>query len=166
MATTLLGGRSWSATRPPMCVRHLSAVCQWSRSRHFFTNLWVFALTDTEIATFLALSHQRWKYPERHQPGGVFLTEDERLQEMRLSRSTWRSTNRLARIGVVDRRPQAGSGFETGKVGDFTNRWRTGQVFPPWFHINDSVMEQPALQVIGRVLATPNQIDLARRSGS
>lgn len=133
-------------------------------SRHFFTNLWVFALTDTEIATFVALSYQRSQYPTRHLASGVFLTEDERENHLRLKRSTWRSTERLHRIGIIDRQPQAGRAFATGKVGDFSVRWQSHAVLPQVFCINDNVIEQPALPVLTRVFTRPDGIDLVRRT--
>jgi hypothetical protein len=34
--------------------------------REFFTNLWVFALTDTEIVAFLTLSFLRWHFPGQY----------------------------------------------------------------------------------------------------
>jgi hypothetical protein len=34
--------------------------------RQFFTNLWVFALTDTELATYLTLAFLRQRFPMRH----------------------------------------------------------------------------------------------------
>lgn len=35
-------------------------------SPHLFTKLWLFALTDTELAIYLAMARQRERYPYRH----------------------------------------------------------------------------------------------------
>lgn len=59
-------------------------------SRHFFTSSWVFALTNTEIATFLALSSRRAYYPGPHGTSGVFVLQKHRGQ-FGLKDNTWRS---------------------------------------------------------------------------
>ena len=38
--------------------------------REFFTNLWIFALTDTEIAAYLTLTFLRWRFPAQHYARG------------------------------------------------------------------------------------------------
>jgi hypothetical protein len=38
--------------------------------QQFFTNLWIFALTDTEIAAYLTLTFLRWRFPAQHYARG------------------------------------------------------------------------------------------------
>lgn len=133
-------------------------------SRHFFTNLWVFALTDTELATFLALSWLRFTAPNRHNTEGVFLTAAAREKFFLLTRTTWRTTNLLHRLGLIDRMPDENRDFETGNIiGDFNEKWKRRQVPPVRFKVNQEVLEQPALEVIHRVLLYPTAEDKLRR---
>ncbi|MFI5488917.1 hypothetical protein [Micromonospora echinaurantiaca] len=48
-------------------------------SPHLFTKLWLFALTDTELAIYLAMARQRERYPYRHGTEGIYLCGDDRM---------------------------------------------------------------------------------------
>jgi hypothetical protein len=131
--------------------------------REFFTNLWVFALTDTEIAAFLTLSFLRCHFPGQHAAQGVYLRADHRHVNFRLTRATWRATDLLHRFRLVDRAPSTGRNFRTGNVGDFQRRWANREVTPSLFTLNDAALRRPALEVIHQVLTAPTDEDQMRR---
>ncbi|MGW4499137.1 hypothetical protein ACWENR_11045 [Micromonospora sp. NPDC004336] len=132
-------------------------------SSTFFTNLWVFALTDAELAAYLALAMLRSHFPSRHQQHGVFLRADHREERFRLTRAAWRTTELLHRFRLVDRARDPRRNFRTGKVGDRDNRWANRQVMPALFTINDAALDRPALEVIHQVLTAPTDEDRLRR---
>ena len=99
--------------------------------REFFTNLWIFALTDTEIAAYLTLTFLRWRFPARHAEQGVYLLDRHRHDNFRLTRATWRATDFLHRFRLIDRAPSPGRDFRTGNIGDFNRRWANREVMPP-----------------------------------
>ncbi|WP_328384371.1 hypothetical protein OHQ88_33435 (plasmid) [Micromonospora zamorensis] len=134
-------------------------------SPYLFTNLWLFALTDTELATFLVLSRLRGHYPYRHATEGIYLPDKDRETVYRLTRATWRSTDTLHRYGLIDRVKDPRRSFTTGKVGNFGTRWAKGEVMPVHYKINDDGLRQPALATIRRVLTAPTDADRARREG-
>lgn len=131
--------------------------------RQFFTNLWVFALTDTELAAYLALSTLRTLFPAKHAAQGVFLREANRREELRLTRSAWRATDLLHRFRLVDRARDPGRHFRTGNIGDFATRWANKEVLPAHFTLNDTALQRPALDTIHQVLTAPHPDDIARR---
>ena len=51
--------------------------------REFFTNLWIFALTDTEIAAYLTLTFLRWRFPAQHYARGVYLLDTKTISASR-----------------------------------------------------------------------------------
>jgi hypothetical protein len=132
-------------------------------SRHFWTSLWVFALTDTEIAAYLSLAWLRTRFPARHATTGVFLREDDRRDYFQLARYTWRATERLHRFRLVDRAPSPGRNFLTGNVGDRDAKWAKKQVLPYLFTLNDDALKAPALDTIHQILTDPTDEDRMRR---
>ena len=133
--------------------------------RQFFTNLWVFALTDTELATFLAISFLRYRFPDRHRTDGVFLRASDRKEVFRLTRTTWRSTNLLHRFRLIDRVPDSNRNFQTGNVGDIAKQWANHEVAPVRFRLSDEALQRPALKTIHQVLTAPSQEDQERLAG-
>lgn len=133
--------------------------------RQFFTNLWVFALTDTEIATYLTLAFLRQRFPSMHDTEGVHLTDDDRWASFKLTRAAWRSTNLLHQFRLVDRQPDDVRTFATGKIANFDKRWKNNQVMPVKFKLNDAGLNTPALDHIHQVLTAPTPEDYARRAG-
>jgi hypothetical protein len=131
--------------------------------REFFTNLWIFALTDTEIAAYLTLSFLRWRFPVRHETQGVYLVGRDRRDSFRLTRATWRATELLHRFRLIDRAPTPGRNFRSGNVGDFERRWANRQVMPSLFTLNPEAVRQPALETIRQILTTPTDEDQIRR---
>jgi hypothetical protein len=67
-------------------------------------------------------------------------------------------------LGLLDRQPQVQRNFRSGRVGNFNQQWETHQVMPRLFKINDATLEQPALEVIRRVLVEPTAEDTWRRT--
>ncbi|RAO03067.1 hypothetical protein [Micromonospora noduli] len=131
-------------------------------SRHFFTSLWVFALTNTEIAVFLALSARRRDFPTAHATSGVFVLRKHRRQ-FALKDNTWRSARELHTYGLVDRVNDPERDTRNGKISDFGARWKKGEVMPTRFTIVDTALEQPAVPTIDRVLTNPTDQDKWRQ---
>ncbi len=135
-------------------------------SRYFFTNLWVFALTDTELATYLVLSWLRWRLSISHAGEGVYLTADYRERLFGLTRATWRTTSLLHQFRLIDKMPDDGRDFRTGNIiGDFKKKWANREVTPVRFKINDEVLKKLALPMIYQVLAEPTEDDQQRLRG-
>jgi len=132
-------------------------------SRHFWTNLWVFALTDAEIAAYLTLTWLRARFPGHHAARGNYLREDDRRDFFQLTPYTWKATERLHRFRLIDRSPSPGRSFRTGKVGDRDARWANKQVMPYLFTINDDALKRPALATIHQILTDPTPEDIMRR---
>ena len=131
-------------------------------SRHFFTSLWVFALTNTEIAMFLALSARRAAFPAAHNTSGVFVAQRHRGQ-FGLKDNTWRSRRELHTYGLVDTAPDSKRDTYTGKIEDFGSRWMKHEVMPTRFTIIDKALAQPAVPTIDRVLNNPTPEDQWRQ---
>lgn len=89
-------------------------------SRHFFTNLWVFALTDVELAAYLTLSFLRSQFPSKHDQQGVYLRADHRRDYFGLTRTTWLATEPLHRSTppAIRGATSAPATSETELVGD------------------------------------------------
>jgi hypothetical protein len=155
---TLLSETSTPANRPKYTVPTAGVYV----SRHFFTSLWVFALTNTEIATFLALSARRAEFPNAHNASGIFVLQRHRRQ-FGLKDNTWRSARDLHTCGLVDRVTDPHRDIENGKIGDFGARWKKHEVMPTHFTIVDSALEQPAVPTIDRVLNHPTAQDQWRQ---
>jgi hypothetical protein len=133
--------------------------------RQFFTNLWLFALTDTELATYLTLAFLRHRFPTRHATEGVHLTDAARRASFKLTRTAWRSTDLLHRFRLIDRQHDGVRSFRTGKIGNIAERWRNNEVTPVKFKLDDAVLDRPALDVIHQVLTAPTAEDHLRRDG-
>ena len=134
--------------------------------REFFTNLWVWVLSDTEIATYLMLQFIRARRPRKHEQFGVFITSHWRETLFRLHRSTWRSADMLHRLRLVDKQPSTGRTFRTGKLGD-PKKLAAGARKPVVrYKLNDEALLADALSTAWRVLAEPTQQDIQRREHS
>jgi hypothetical protein len=129
----------------------------------FFTNLWIFALTDTELAAYLTLAFLRTQFSARHWERGVYLRAENREDQFRLTRTAWRATELLHRFRLVDREPDPLRNFRTGNVGNRDERWKNRQVRPALFRINDAALERPALDAIHQVVTAPTEQDQLRR---
>lgn len=130
----------------------------------FFTNLWIFALSDAEIATYLALCWRRRQYPAVHNAAGVYIWQNDRKHEFGLTRWAWRSVPYLHRYGLIERRVE-GRDFSSGKIRDFDKAWEKNEVKPQVIQINDGGTKEPALETIYRVLTNPTPQDSLRQIG-
>lgn len=135
--------------------------------KSFFTNLWVFGLTDIEIATYLMLAWLRRRFPSRHLEEGVYVTDETRSKVFGLTRTAYRSHTMLHRFRLIDRQPDPDRNYMTGRVTSFKTKYEKGRgSVRPWsFKLNDQALEQPALDTIHQVLTTPNMDDLRRLTG-
>ena len=131
--------------------------------REFFTNLWVWVLSDTEIATYLMLRTMRTKRPGKHAKSGVFVTTGYRESVFRLERATWRSANMLYRLRLIDKMPSAGRNFRTGKVGDPTKLAPGARKPVVRYKLNDEALQSNALTTAWQVLTAPTEQDRIRR---
>lgn len=131
--------------------------------RGFFTNLWVWVLSDAEIATYLMLRTMRAKRPGKHAHAGVFVTTGYRESMFHLQRATWRSTDMLYRLRLIDKMPSAGRSFRSGKVGD-PKKLASGARKPVVrYKLNDETLQSNALTTAWQVLTAPTEQDLIRR---
>jgi hypothetical protein len=130
--------------------------------RQFFTSLWVFALTNTEIATFLALSARRAYFPNAHSASGIFVVKKHRRQ-FGLKDNAWRSARDLHVYGLVDRANDPHRDTQNGKITDFGAYWKKHEVMPTHFTMLDSALAQPAVPTIDRVLNHPTAGDQWRQ---
>jgi hypothetical protein len=102
-------------------------------SRHFFTNLWIFALTDSEIATFLMLSFLRSRFLGRHGSTGVFAVQHTRQDEFGITPATYRSHTMLHRFRLIDRMLDEDRDYTTGRVRNPEHQLsgQAGAAYPP-----------------------------------
>ncbi|MFK3982394.1 hypothetical protein ACI2K4_18690 [Micromonospora sp. NPDC050397] len=126
----------------------------FSVPREFFTNLWIFALTDTELACYLAL---RWAQaqvqPSDH--NSFFIVSRERETNLRLTRTTWNSIERLQAFGLIQRTDHPGRDPYSGTIESFRDKWQAGEVIPARYaFVNDGV-QQRALPTVRDALTNP-----------
>ncbi|MEU1755119.1 hypothetical protein ABZ436_21035 [Micromonospora matsumotoense] len=131
--------------------------------REFFTSMWVWVLSDAEIATYLMLRFVRSHRPRKHEESGVFVTSGWRETLFRLHRSTWRSADMLYRLRLVDKIPAAGRTFRTGKVGDPKKLAKDARKPVVRYKINDEALQAKALSTAWQVLTEPTEQDRLRR---
>lgn len=131
--------------------------------REFFTNLWVWVLSDVEIATYLMLRFVRAHRSRKHEEAGVFVTSGWRETLFRLHRSTWRSADMLYRLRLVDKMPATGRTFRTGKVGDPKKLAKDAKKPVVRYKINDEALQADALTTAWQVLTEPTEQDRLRR---
>jgi hypothetical protein len=122
--------------------------------REFFTNLWVFALTDTEIASYLALrwAHQQAPKADR---ANFFIVGQERETKLRLTRTTWDSVERLQAYGLIRRTDVSGRDPATGQIESFRDKWQAGEVTTPRYAFYRDGVKRPALQAMRHALLNP-----------
>lgn len=122
--------------------------------REFFTNLWVFALTDTEIACYLAL---RWAFQQAPVADrkSFFIVSQERETRLRLTRTTWDSVERLQAYGLIQRNDSSGRDPVTGRIESFRDKWQAGEVASPRYAFYRNGVRRPALQTMRRALLNP-----------
>jgi len=91
--------------------------------RQFFTNLWVFALTDTELATYLTLAFLRHRFPPRHLTEGATCPTPTVAPRSSSAGAAWRGTDLLHRFRLIDRQHNGVRSFRTSKIGNIAERW-------------------------------------------
>ena len=122
--------------------------------REFITNLWVFALTDTEIACYLALLWAQHQAPEVDQ-ANFFILSQERESNLRLTRTTWNSIERLQAYGLIRRNDFSGRDPFTGTIESFRDKWQAGEVTTPKYAFTLDGVQRPALPVMRDTLLNP-----------
>ena len=118
-------------------------------------SLWLFALTNTEIAIYLALAAKRASFAFIRGKVGVFAPQTTRQRQFGLKENAWRSARDLHAFGVADRQLDAGRDPLNGKVTDFGARWKTHEVMPTTFTVCDVTREKPAIATIDQILLRP-----------
>ena len=124
---------------------------RFSVPREFFTNLWIFALTDTELACYLAL---RWAAPTTHSDSFAVVSRT-RKAHLQLTRTTWDSVERLQAFGLIQRTDSAGRNPVTGTVENFSTKWQAGKVEPTLYDLIDEGVQFPALPTMRNALLNP-----------
>jgi hypothetical protein len=125
----------------------------------FFTNLWIWVLSDAEIAVYLALLETRAKRQAQHAQHGVFITSDDQETHYAIHRSTWRTADMLFRLRLIDRLPAPG---RTGRIGDPRQLAADGKKPVVRYRINDEALESDALTRALQVLTEPTDADRIR----
>ncbi|MEU4557448.1 hypothetical protein AB0F72_03615 [Actinoplanes sp. NPDC023936] len=157
---TLLSEASTPTQRPPYAVPAPGGLVRISR--HFFTSLWVFALTNTEIAAFLALSAKRADFPLTHTDAGVYAPQSTRQRQFALKENTWRSARSLYQFRLLDRKLDPNRDPRSGIIADFGARWKKHEVMPTTFTIADGALEKHAVPTIDQILNHETVDDMMR----
>ncbi|MFF5293059.1 hypothetical protein [Paractinoplanes globisporus] len=122
--------------------------------REFFTNLWIFTLTDTELACYLALRWAQQQAPMADRASFVIVSQ-ERETRLRLKRPTWDSVERLQAYGLIRRTDDTHRNPVTGTIESFRDRWQAGEVATPHYAFTLDGVQRPALAVVRLALENP-----------
>ncbi|WP_143054235.1 hypothetical protein [Streptomyces sp. KS_5] len=132
----------------------------------FFTNGWVYVLTDSEIRMYLILKHLAARFRETHLLRGVYLTERDRDWLYGISRDVYEAHLMLSRFGLIELAPNP-LRHQDGRVVDFENFLKKGGVIPPHrFRIaGDSPFFESPLGKVRRALLNypPSREQMRRR---
>lgn len=120
----------------------------------FFTNLWLFALTDTELACFLALRWRQAKVPPADRDD-FFIVSRAREANLRLTRTTWNSVERLQAFGLIRRTDYSGRDPASGRIESFRDKWQAGEVTPARYAFVPGAVHRPALPTVRNALVGP-----------
>ncbi|MEU8648522.1 hypothetical protein [Streptomyces sp. NPDC048737] len=115
----------------------------------FFTNGWVYLLTDAEIRMYLIFRHLAARFPDAHILRGVYLSERDREWLYGISRDVYEAHLMLSRFGLIElvSNPLR---HRDGKVVDFNEFLKKGGVIPP--HRFKVVGDSPFFELpMGRV---------------
>jgi hypothetical protein len=133
----------------------------------FFTNGWIWALTDAEIAVYLMLADLRWRFPGKYANGGVFLTTGDRTDPFQygITKTAYGSHDPLTRFYLIDRLSSSNRDYSTGRVRNYDKQWKGQHVDSHHFRINDDALDAQAFDSIEQVLVNPSQKDTMRTIG-
>jgi hypothetical protein len=122
--------------------------------REFFTNLWIFALTDTELACYLALRWGRAQAPPADRDS-FSIVSSERETHLRLTRTTWDSIERLQAFGLIQRTDYGGRDPYTGTIESYRDKWQAGEVTSARYAFTDDGVQRRALPAVRDALLNP-----------
>lgn len=111
----------------------------------FFLNGWVYALDKAEIALYLMLQDLRWRYPGVHHQEGVYIRKGNRLRFYGLSKDTYKSYHMLARLGLLEIRPDSRRRQDGTVEGGLD---RDHPPLPHRFRLLDEGLEELAIPII------------------
>lgn len=148
---TLLAEDSNADTQVPYTVAEEHC---FSVPREFVTNLWIFALTDTEIACYLALRWAQQQAPPADR-AGFWVVSAERETKLRLTRTTWDSIEHLQAYGLIRRTDSPSRDPITGTIESFRDKWQAGEVAPARYAFTLDGVQRPALDVVRQALLNP-----------
>lgn len=134
----------------------------------FFTNGWVYVLTDSEIRMYLILKHLAARFREDHLLRGVYIAETDREWLYGLSRDVYEAHLTLARFGLIELTSNP-LRHRDGKIVDFELFLKRGGVIPPhrFKVVGDSpFFESPAGRVRRTLLNYPPSWDQMTRGGA
>lgn len=126
----------------------------FSVPREFVTNLWIFTLSDTEIASYLALRWAQQQVPPADR-ASFWVVSAERETRLRLTRTTSDSIEHLQAYGLIERTDFPGRDPVTGTIESFRDRWQAGEVVPARYAFTPDGVQRPALDVVRRCLLNP-----------
>jgi hypothetical protein len=114
----------------------------------FFLSGWVWALSNSEIATYLMLRLLAWHMPREHASDGVFVTGTDREDTFDLGRDAYESHLMLAEFGLI-RCNRASGRYPDGK-------WELyqpgGRPEPHRFQLLDDGLDEPAIERVLPIL--------------
>jgi hypothetical protein len=126
----------------------------FSVPREFVTNLWIFTLSDTEIACYLALRWAQQQAPPADR-ADFWVVSAERETKLRLTRTTWDSIEHLQAYGLIRRTDSPSRDPITGTIESFRDRWQAGEVAPARYAFTLDGVQRPALDVVRQALLNP-----------
>lgn len=96
----------------------------------FFTNGWVYLLTDSEIRMYFIFRHLAGRFPEAHYKRGIYCTDRDREWLYVISRDVYEAHLMLTRFGLLERIANP-SRHADGKVVNFDAYLDEGGVVSP-----------------------------------
>ncbi|MFI6153320.1 hypothetical protein ACIBCA_11550 [Kitasatospora sp. NPDC051170] len=95
----------------------------------FFTDGWIFILTQSEIRMYLVLLHMARRFRKNHRETGVYCAGSIRDYEYCLSRDVYETHLLLEGFGLIERMSSGDRHFD-GKLIQFHRRLERGEVMP------------------------------------
>ncbi|MFF4265798.1 hypothetical protein [Streptomyces virginiae] len=119
----------------------------------FFTNGWIYLLTDAEIRMYLVLKHLSATFSEAHLFSGVYCSDRDRNQRYWISRDIYEAHLTLSRFGLIEVAPNR-MRHRDGKLMGFKSFVESGSMLPPhrFFVLGDSPFFESPLGKIRRAL--------------
>lgn len=118
----------------------------------FFTNGWLYLLTQSEIRLYFALLHLARIHPVAHAERGVYLPERIRLARYSMARDVYESHDLLSKIGLIERIENE-SRRPNGRIRGYEAMIARGEALPPHrFKVNNEMLAFKATRRVREAL--------------